>query len=62
MILEIDATDECCLAVLTVKVGEKLSKYCSGNSNEVECNYPTVGKDILGIIRKLKNSLPILSP
>jgi len=55
-ILETDTSNEHWDAVLKIKK-EKLYKYCSGNFNEVECNYPTMEKEILAITRGIKKFL-----
>ena len=43
------------------KKGEKLYKYCSRNFNKAECNYPTMEKEILGVIRGIEKLLIFLS-
>ena len=45
-----------------LKKGEKLCKYCSGNFNKVECNYPTMEKEILAVIRRIEKFLIFLAP
>jgi len=57
LILEIDASNEHWSAVLKIKEGEKLYKYCSGSFNKAECNYPTMKKEILAVIRRIKKFL-----
>ena len=56
LVLETDANNEYQTAVLKIKEGEKLCKYCSGSFNKAECNYPMMEKEILVIIRELKSS------
>ena len=51
LILEIDVSNEHWSAVLKIKEGEKLCKYCSGSFNKAECNYPIMEKEILAVIR-----------
>jgi len=62
LILETDASNEHWSAVLKIKEGEKLCKYCSGSFNEAECNYPTMKKEILAVIRGIKKFLIFLPP
>ena len=54
--LEIDFSNEHRSAALKIKEGQKLYKYCSGSFNKAECNYPTMDKEILAVIRELKSS------
>ena len=61
-ILETDASNEHWSAVLKIKKGEKLCKYCSGSFNKAECNYPTMEKEILAVIRRITKFLIFLSP
>ena len=62
LILEIDASNEHWSAVLKIKEAEKLCKYCSGSFNKAECNYPTVEKEILAVIRRIEKFLIFLAP
>jgi len=62
LILEIDASNEHWSDVLKIKKGEKLCKYCSGSFNKAECNYPTMEKEILAIIRGIEKFLIFFSP
>jgi len=62
LILETDASNEHWNAVLKIKGGEKLCKCCSGSFNKAECNYPTMEKDILAIIRGIEKFLIFLAP
>jgi len=62
LILETDASNEHWSAVLKTKKGEKLYKYCSGSFNKAECNYPTMEKEILAVIRGIEKSLIFLAP
>jgi len=55
LILETDANNEQWIAVLKIKEGEKLYKYYSKSFNKAECNYPTIEKEILVVIRGLKS-------
>ena len=54
LILETDTNNEHWSAILKIKKGEKLCKYCSGSFNKAECNYPTMKKEILAVIRGIK--------
>jgi len=29
-------------------------KYCNGSFNKAECNYPTMEKEMLGVIRRIE--------
>jgi len=62
LILETDASNEHWSVVLKIKEGEKLYKYYSGSFNKAECNYPTMEKEILTIIRGIKKFLIFLDP
>jgi len=44
LVLETDASNEHWSAILKIKKGEKLCKYCSESFNQVEYNYPTMEK------------------
>ena len=61
LILETDASNEHWSAVLKIKEGEKLCKYYSGSFNKAECNYPTIAKEILAVIRGIEKFLIILA-
>jgi len=61
-ILETNASNEHWSAILKIKEGEKLFKYCSGSFNKAECNYPIMEKDILTIIRGIEKFLIFLAP
>ena len=54
LVLETDANNEHYSAVLKIKEGEKLCKYCSGSFNQAECNYATMKKEILAVIRGIE--------
>jgi len=62
LILETDASNEHWSAVLKIKEGEKLCKYCSGSFNKAECNCPTMEKEILAVIRGIEKFLIFLAP
>jgi len=62
LILETDASYEHWSAVLKIKKGEKLYKYCSGSFKKTECNYPTMEKEILAVIRRIEKFLILLAP
>jgi len=62
LILETDASNKHRSAVLKIKEGEKLCKYCSGSFNKAECNYPTMEKEILAVIRGIGKFLIFLAP
>ena len=62
LILETDVSNERWSAFLKIKKGEKLCKYCSGSFNKVECNYPTMKKKILVVIRGIEKFLIFLAP
>lgn len=51
LIFETNVSNEHWSAVLKIKEGEKLCKYCSGGFNKVEYNYRTMEKEILVVIR-----------
>ena len=59
LILETDASNEHWSVVLKIKKGEKLCKYYS--FNKVECNYPTIEKKILAVIRGIEKFLIFLA-
>jgi len=44
------------------KKGEKPYKDCSGSFNKTECNYPTMEKEILAVIRGIEKFLIFLAP
>jgi len=46
--------------VLKIEEGEKLCKYYNGNFNKAECNYPTMKKEILTVIRGIEKFLIFL--
>jgi len=56
-ILKTDASNKHWSAVLKIKEGEKLYKYCSGSFHNVECNYPIMENEILTVIRGIENFL-----
>ena len=62
LILEIDVSNEHWSVVLKIKEGEKLYKYCSRSFNKAECNYPTMKKEILAVIRGTEKFLIFLYP
>jgi len=62
LILEIDASNEHWSAILKLKNAEKLCKYYSGSFNKVECNYFTMKKKILAVIRGIEKFLIFLAP
>ena len=62
LILETDASNEHCSVILKIKKGEKLYRYCSGSFNKVECNYPTMEKEILTVIRGIEKFFIFLAP
>ena len=62
LVLETDASNEHWSAVLKIKNGEKLCRYSSGSFNKAECNYPTMQKEILAVIRGLEKFLIFLAP
>jgi len=57
LILETDASNEHWSAILKIKKGEKLCKWCNGSFNKTECNYPTMKKQILAVIRGIEKFL-----
>ena len=61
LILETNASNEHWSALLKIK-GEKLYKYCNGSFNRVECNYPTMEKEIFIVIRGIEKFLTFLAP
>ena len=61
LVLEADASNEHQSAALKIKKGEKLCKYCSESFNKAECNYPTIEKEILVIIRGIEKFLIFLA-
>ena len=62
LVREADASNEHWSIVPKIKEGEKLCKYCSESFNEAECNYPTMEKEILAVIREIENFLIFLAP
>ena len=62
LILETAASNEYWSVVLKIKKGEKLCKYCSGSFDKGECNYPTMKKEILVVIRGIKKFLIFFIP
>jgi len=44
-----------------IKEGEKLFKYCNGSFNKAECNYPTIEKEILTVIKEIEKFLIFLT-
>ena len=62
LILETDASNEHWTAILKIKEGEILCKYCSGSFNKTECNYLTMEKQILTVIRGIEKFLIFLAP
>ena len=62
LVLETDVNNELWSAVLKIKKGEKLCKYCSGSFNKAECNYPTMEKEILTVIRGIEKFFIFLAP
>ena len=61
LVLEIDVSNEHWSAVLKIKEGEKLYKYCNESFNKTECNYPTMKKEILAVIRGIEKFLIFLA-
>jgi len=61
-VLKTDASNEHYSAVLKIKEGEKLSKYCSESFNKAEYNYPTMEQEILAVIRGIEKFLIFLAP
>jgi len=62
LILGTDASNEHWSAVLKIKKGEKLYKYCSGSFNSAKCNYTPMEKEILAVIRGIEKFLILLTP
>ena len=60
--LEIGANNEHWSAVPKIKEGKKLCRYCSESFNKAECNYPTMEKEILAVIKGIEKSLIFLAP
>jgi len=48
LVLEIDASNEHWSAILKIKKGEKIYKYCSGSFNKALCSYPMVENSYKG--------------
>jgi len=61
LILETDISNEHWSAVLKIKEGEKLCKCYSESSNHAKCNYPTIEKEILAVIRGIEKFLTFLA-
>jgi len=61
LILEIDASNEQWSVILKIKEGEKLCKYCSRSFNNTECNYSTMEKKILELIKRIEKFLIFLA-
>ena len=62
LVLETNASNEHWSAVLKIKEGEKLCKYYSGSFNKAECNYPTIKKENLAVIRRIEKFLIFSAP
>ena len=62
LILRIDAKKEHWSAVLKIKEGEKLCKYCNEWLNKEKCNYRMMKTEILTVIRKIEKFLIFLPP
>lgn len=62
LVLETDASNEHWSAVLKIKDGEKLCRYSSGSFNKAECNYPTMQKEILAVMKGISKFLIFLAP
>ena len=62
LILDTDTRNEHWSAILKIKEGEKLYKYCSGGFNKVECNYRVMEKEILTVVRGIEKFLIFLAP
>jgi len=62
LILETNASNEHWSAVLKIKQGEKLCKYCSESFNKDEYNYSTMEKKILAVVRGIEKFLIFLAP
>ena len=60
-ILETDANNEHQSAILKIKQGEKLCKYCIESFNKVEYNYPRMEKEFLSVIRGIEKFLIFLA-
>ena len=60
--LETDATNKHWSTILKIKEGEKLCKYYSGSFYKAKCNYPTVEKEILIVIRGNEKLSIFLAP
>ena len=61
LVIGTDASNVQWNAVLKIKKGEKLCRYCSGSFNKIECNYPTMKKDIVTVIRGIEKFLIVLA-
>jgi len=61
LVLETDASNEHRSVVLKIKEGEKFCKYCSRSFNKAKCNYLTMEKEILAVIRGIKKFLIFLA-
>ena len=61
LILETSVNNEHWSAALKIKEEEKLCKYCSGSFNKAECNYPTMEKEILVVIKGIEKFLIFLA-
>jgi len=62
LILDIDANNEHGSAILKIKKGEKLCKYCNGSFNKAYNNYPMMEKETLIVIRIIEKILIFLAP
>jgi len=62
LILGTDASNEHWSAVLKIKEREKLCNYFNESFNKAECNYPTMEKEILAVIRGIEKFLILLAP
>ena len=62
LILETNANNQHWSVILKIKERKKLCKYCSGSFNKAECNYSTIKKKILAVIRGIEKFLIFLTP
>ena len=62
LVLETDASNYHWGAILKIKKDNKLCRYSSGSFNKAECNYTTMEKEILAILKGIDKFIIFLAP
>jgi len=57
LIFETTACDELWSILLQIEEGEKLYKFCNGGFNKAKCNYPTMERENLAMMREIEKFL-----